>query len=80
MSLYQFQKLAQVPSLKTSYMKADFDIAFKNAIRKNDATQMDLTTFFDAVEVLAGKLKSVKGNTAEQLETFISSALDYFQE
>ena len=62
-TLYQFQRLAKVPSFTKNgtVIKADFDICYKNALRKNELTQMDFYSFLDAVEVLAGKVYKGEG-------------------
>lgn len=62
MTLYQFQKLSRVPFGNPSVIKADFDILYKNAIRRNQAINenatntMDLYVFMEAIEMLSNKL------------------------
>jgi hypothetical protein len=41
-------------------LKAQYDIIYKNVVRKSENTQMDLNSFFDALEELASRL--FKGN------------------
>lgn len=62
---------------KTSILKADFDIVYKNALRRNDTSVMDLYCFFDAIELLANK--AFKLNFRENLENLLNIAIDYFE-
>ena len=56
-SSMQFQKLSKIPGLTNSgLLKAHYDIIYKNIVRKSDNSQMDLNSFFDALEELATRL------------------------
>lgn len=53
----QFQRLSKLPGLTNSgLLKAHYDIIYKNIVRKSENSQMDLNSFFDAVEELASRL------------------------
>lgn len=41
-------------------MKAHYDLVYKNVVRKSDNTQMDLNSFFDALEELTRRLAKGK--------------------
>lgn len=65
LTLYQFQKLSKVQyGNTTNVIKADFDILYKNAIRRSQAfnenssptSSMDLYVFMEALELLSMKL------------------------
>ena len=65
LTLGQFQKLAKVPwGGNPNVIKADFDILFKNALRRasvmseqaSPGNAMDLYVFMDALEMLTIKL------------------------
>lgn len=43
-------------------MKAHYDIVFKNVIRKSENSQMDLNSFFDALEDIANRAYGMQGN------------------
>lgn len=49
-----------------SVLKAHYDIIYKNVVRKSDNSQMDLNSFFDAIEELAIKLLQNKRNQKEK--------------
>jgi hypothetical protein len=46
-------------------MKADYDIVYKNVLRRYETNSMDLYCFFDAVEILANK--AYKNSFSENL-------------
>jgi len=51
-----------------SLLKAHYDLIYKNVVRKSDNTQMDLNSFFDALEELTTRLykgKEVFENLSE---------------
>ena len=75
-SLYQFQKLFKPLTGKTNLIKPDFDIVYKNILRKYECNVMDLYAFFDALEVLANK--AFKDNFSENLEKLLDMTLDYY--
>lgn len=53
----QFQRLSKVPGLTNGgLLKAHYDIIYKNIVRKSENSQMDLNSFFDALEELAQRL------------------------
>jgi hypothetical protein len=64
LTLGQFQKLGKVPFQNPNVIKADFDILFKNALRRGQAMNeqnsptnaLDLYLFMDAIEMLCMKL------------------------
>ena len=64
LTLGQFQKLGKVPWGNPNVIKADFDILFKNALRRasfmseqgSPGNAMDLYVFMDALEMLTFKL------------------------
>ena len=58
MSMHQFRELGRASYGNPSVIKADFDILYKNALRRAgpDQPQMDIHVFMDAVELLAQKL------------------------
>lgn len=58
-------------------MKADFDITYKNILRKHETTAMDLYGFFDAAEILANKI--YKGTFYDNIESFLSNANAFFE-
>jgi hypothetical protein len=43
----------------SNLLKAHYDIIYKNIVRKSENSQMDLNSFFDALEEIACRL--VKG-------------------
>lgn len=43
-----------------SLLKAHYDIIYKNVVRKSDSSQMDLNSFFDALEEVGNKLHRSK--------------------
>ena len=53
----QFQRLGRYPELtRPHFVKAHYDIAFKEATRKSDSNYMGLEEFFSAVELVAAKI------------------------
>ena len=55
----QFQKLARYQGLtNANVVKAEYDIVYKNVVRRSDNNQMDLNCFFEALEELANRLFS----------------------
>ena len=60
-------------------MKADFDIVFKNVLRRMDSSVMDVNGFFEAVEQLAKKIYKDKGNNYINLNAFLNASLNYFE-
>jgi len=55
----QFQKLARYQGLTNAQVvKAEYDIIYKNVVRRSDNNQMDLNCFFEALEELANRLFS----------------------
>ena len=40
----------------TNLLKAHYDIIYKNIVRKSENNQMDLNSFFDAMEEIACRL------------------------
>lgn len=51
-------------------LKAHYDIIYKNVVRKSDSSQMDLNSFFDALEELSMRLYKSK-NVFENLNDLI---------
>ncbi len=51
---------------------------YKNALRRNDTTNMDFYTFLDAVEQLATKIYK-KEEFSESIENFLNDAVSYFE-
>lgn len=61
----------------SSVLKADFDIAFKNILRKYDYSALDFYGFLDALELMAGKI--YKGQPLSYgIEQIITLANEYF--
>ena len=84
MQLFQFQKLGKVPFGNPNVIKADYDILYKNALRRCDnQPAMDLYVFMEAIEMLVGKLfpasKTDKGSAYEALRATLDMAKAYFQ-
>lgn len=53
----QFLKLSKYRGMtNTNVLKAHYDIIYKNMVRKNGSSQMDLNCFFDALEELGNRL------------------------
>ena len=52
-------------------MKAQYDIIYKNTIKKHDITTMDLNAFFDAVEIVANKVIN-SGSAYEDLRELLA--------
>lgn len=52
-------------------MKAQYDIIYKNTIKKHDITTMDLNAFFDAIEIVANKVIN-SGSAYEDLRELLS--------
>ena len=50
---------------------------YKNVLRKNDVTSMDLYCFFDAMEILANK--AFKNSLSENLAELLSITNEYFE-
>lgn len=58
-------------------MKADFDIVYKNILRKHDSTSMDFYAFLDGIENLATRI--YKGESLyDSISQFLSNANEYF--
>lgn len=56
-------------------MKAHYDLVYKNVVRKSDNTQMDLNSFFDALEELTRRLakgKDVFDNLSDMIMSIAS--------
>jgi len=56
-------------------LKAHYDLIYKNVVRKSENTQMDLNSFFDALEELTIKLykgKDVFDNLSELIMKIVS--------
>ena len=59
-------------------MKADFDIVYKNIMRRHDSTSMDFYAFLDGIENLAQRIyKNV--DLGESIESFLTEANEYFE-
>ena len=53
----QFQRLGRYSELtRPHFVKAHYDIAFKEATRKSDSNYMGVEEFFNAIELVAGKI------------------------
>lgn len=53
----QFQKLGRYPELtRPHFTKANFDIVFKEATRKNETNYMTCEEFYTALEMLVVKI------------------------
>lgn len=53
----QFQRLGRYPELtRPHFVKAHYDIAFKEATRKSDSNYMGVEEFYNAIELVASKL------------------------
>jgi len=57
-SLFQFSRFYKVPEFGKigSFFKADLEMVFKNLQRKYDSTYLDIYAFFEAIEILSGKV------------------------
>ena len=51
--------------------KAHYDLVFKNVVRRSENAQMDLNSFFEALEELAQRLYHNKKNTHDNLTDLI---------
>ena len=56
----------------SSLLKAHYDIIYKNTVRKSDNNQMDLNSFFDALEEVGNKLYKSR-NTYDNLRHVITT-------
>jgi hypothetical protein len=56
-------------------LKAHYDIIYKNVVRKSENNQMDLNSFFDALEELSLRLYK-KRDLMESLTELIQSVSD----
>lgn len=72
----QFQRLSKYQGMTNSgLLKAHYDIIYKNVVRKSENSQMDLNSFFDALEELSLRLFK-KRDVVESLFDLIQSVLD----
>jgi hypothetical protein len=68
----QFQKLSKVQGLTSQkLMKAQYDIIYRNTIKKHDISTMDLNAFFDAIEIIANKVIN-SGNAYDDLRELLT--------
>lgn len=69
----QFQRLSKFTGMTNQgLLKAHYDIIYKNVVRKSENNQMDLNSFFDALEELSARL--FKGKmTFENLSDLIQN-------
>ena len=56
-------------------MKAHYDIIYKNVTRKSENNMMGVQQFFDALEILAGKL-AIQDEPYENLSYVVHSIQD----
>jgi hypothetical protein len=70
----QFQKLGRFPELtRPDFIKAHYDIVFKEVIRKNDSNYMNCEEFFNAIELVVMRLNNSPPNF-ENLIEYIDTA------
>lgn len=71
-SQIQFQRLSKLPRMTNQNLtKAHYDLVFKNVVRRSENAQMDLNSFFEALEELAQRLYHNKKNTHDNLTDLI---------
>jgi len=72
----QFQRLGRFPELTRShFIKAHYDIVFKEVTRKNDSNYMNWDEFFNALELVVTKMYECPSNY-ENLIEYINEALE----
>ena len=59
-------------------MKADFDIVYKNVIRKSETNQMDFYIFLDSLEVISSKVMKNEP-LSESISEVLDMAIEYFE-
>lgn len=56
-------------------LKAQYDIVYKNIVRRSDSSMMDLNGFFEACEEIANRLFK-KGSVYENMLEFVDKTFE----
>lgn len=71
----QFQKLGRFPELtRTNFVKAHYDIVFKEATRKWDSNYMGMDEFFNAIELIVSKIGVEINEYVDTMKTCLDSS------
>ena len=69
----QFQRLGRYPELtKPHFVKAHYDIAFKEATRKSDSNYMGIDEFFTAIELVTSKMDVDIGEYLGKIQALVN--------
>ena len=60
-------------------MKADYDILYKNVVKRYELVTMDIYAFFDAIETLCWKIFKDAETLEEALLKFLDAAIPEYE-